>query len=345
MRLFIALTPPAGVLDDLDTAFAPYRAAFGDLRWTSRETWHVTLAFLGEVSAESAERLLPRLERGARRHPAFELRVAGAGAFPDPGRATVLWSGITGNRRALGQLAMTVSAAARRAGAPPPDAGRRYHPHLTLARARGRTSVDVRRVVTGLDDYQGPPWTAGEISLIRSTLGSQPRYETIGTWKLRQEPAPADLRIRRAVPADAEEITRVFLASRAAAMPYLPRLHTDEQTRSWIETAVLPGTTTWVAERGTPPAIVGFASLSGDRSVLDHLYLHPDAQHEGVGSALLATVKEAAPDGLSLHVFQRNHAARRFYEHHGFRPGELSDGSRNEENEPDMTYHWSAGRR
>jgi 2'-5' RNA ligase len=42
--------------------------------------------------------------------------------------------------------------------------------------------------VTGLDDYQGPPWTAGQISLIRSTLGSQPRYETIGTWKLRDVP-------------------------------------------------------------------------------------------------------------------------------------------------------------
>jgi 2'-5' RNA ligase len=340
MRLFIALTPPAGALDDLDTALAPYRAAFGDLRWTSRETWHVTLAFLGEVSAESATRILPRLERGARRHPAFELRIAGAGAFPEPGRATVVWSGITGNRRALGQLAMTVSAAARRAGALPPDAGRRYRPHLTLAHAR--TGADVRPIVTGLDDYQGPPWTAGEISLIRSTLGSQPRYETIGTWKLRQSPPLTDLRIRRATQADAEEITGVFLASRDTAMTYLPRLYTDEQTRSWIEAAVLPGTITWVAERGTPPAIIGFASLSGNGSVLDHLYLHPDAQRQGVGSALLAIVKEAAPGGLSLHVFQRNHAARRFYEHHGFQPGELSDGSRNEENEPDMTYHWRA---
>lgn len=122
MRLFIALTLPEGALDDLDTALAPYRAAFGDLRWTSRETWHVTLAFLGEVGEQSAERLLPRLERGARRHPPFELRIAGAGASPKPARATVVWSGIAGNRRALGQLAMTVSAAARRAGAPPPDA-------------------------------------------------------------------------------------------------------------------------------------------------------------------------------------------------------------------------------
>lgn len=186
MRLFIALTPSAGALDDLDAALAPYRAAFGDLRWTSRETWHVTLAFLGEVSEESTARLLPRLERGARRHPAFDLRIAGAGAFPKPARATVVWSGIAGNRRALGQLAMTVSAAARRAGAPPPDAGRRYHPHLTLARAR--TGTDMRPLVADLDGYQGPPWTAGEISLIRSVLGSQPRYETLGTWKLRTSP-------------------------------------------------------------------------------------------------------------------------------------------------------------
>lgn len=89
---------------------------------------------------------------------------------------------------------------------------------------------------------------------------------------------PQDLRLREAVAADAAGITNVFLASRAAAMPYLPRLYSDEQTRAWIEAVVLPGSTVWVAETGEKPEIVGFAALDG--TVLDHLYLRPDVRRQ-----------------------------------------------------------------
>ena len=183
MRLFVGLTPSAVALDDLDAACARLRAGRGDLRWTGRERWHVTLAFLGEVSEDRLPGLLPRLERAARRHPAFGLNLAGAGAFPSPARANVLWAGLSGDRKALGELAMSVGAGARRAGAPPPDEGRRYRPHVTLARCR--MPADVRAIVAELSGYQGPAWTAGEICLIRSTLGGQAKYEALGSWKLK----------------------------------------------------------------------------------------------------------------------------------------------------------------
>lgn len=186
MRLFVGLAPPAVVLDDLEAACAPFRPQATDLRWTSRELWHITLAFLGEVGEESLPRLVPRLERAARRHPAFGLSLASAGAFPSPARANVLWTGLSGDRKALGELAMSVSAGARRAGAPSPDEGRRYRPHVTLARCRA--PVDVRRIVSELSGYEGPTWVAEEIYLIRSTLGGSSRYETLGSWKLRPRP-------------------------------------------------------------------------------------------------------------------------------------------------------------
>ncbi len=194
MRLFIGLAPPAAALDDLDAACAPLRQGREDLRWTSRELWHVTLAFLGEVSEDRLDRLLPRLERAARRHLVFGLSLAGAGAFPSQARANVLWSGLSGDRKALGELAMSVSAGARRAGAPPPDEGRRYRPHVTLARCR--MPADVRSIVDDLSGYQGPAWAVEEIYLIRSTLDGQPRYEALGTWKLSFPPGgrPPDVR-------------------------------------------------------------------------------------------------------------------------------------------------------
>jgi 2'-5' RNA ligase len=178
------MTPSGEALDNLDEACAPFREARDDLRWTSRAAWHVTIAFLGEVSEVSLTRFTPRLERAARRHATLCLSFAGAGAFPSAGRANVLWSGVQGDRQALADLAASVAAAARRAGAPPPDAGRTYRPHVTLARCR--MAADVRPIVEALSAYQGPPWRAEEIFLIRSTLGGRPRYETLGTWKLVQ---------------------------------------------------------------------------------------------------------------------------------------------------------------
>jgi len=73
---------------------------------------------------------------------------------------------------------------------------------------------------------------------------------------------------------------------------------------------------------------------------LEQLYVDPGAQAGGVGRALLDAVKDCSPEGLMLHVFTRNVRARRFYQAAGFILTDQSDGSRNEEREPDCTYTW-----
>jgi RNA 2',3'-cyclic 3'-phosphodiesterase len=145
----------------------------------------VTLAFLGQVDEAAAARLLPRLERAARRHHQVRLAFAGAGAFPTAARANVLWGGLSGDRGALARLAESVAAGASRAGAPPPDKGRRFQPHLTLARCR--MPADVTGLVAALDGYQGQPWTADRLHLVRSRLGAteHPRYTSLASWPLR----------------------------------------------------------------------------------------------------------------------------------------------------------------
>ena len=181
--------PDAAALDDLDAAVAPHRAAWPELRWTSPQAWHVTLAFLGDVDEAVTDELTRRLENAARRHPRMELAAAGAGAFPASSRARVLWTGISGDQDALGGLAASVAAGARRAGAPSPDEGRRFQPHITLARCR--VPADVRLLVAALMDYAGTSWTADRIHLIRSHLeATSPRYETVGSWPLLRQRRP-----------------------------------------------------------------------------------------------------------------------------------------------------------
>jgi 2'-5' RNA ligase len=185
MRLFLAIAPPAAVLDELDALVGPLRARQHDLRWTDRGAWHVTLAFLGQVDEPTAARLLPPLELAARRHHQVRLAFSGAGAFPAADRANVLWSGLSGDCAALAQLAESMAAGASGVGTPPPDKGRRFQPHLTLARCR--LPADVTGLVAALAGYHGQPWTADRIHLVRSRLGAteRPRYTSLANWPLR----------------------------------------------------------------------------------------------------------------------------------------------------------------
>jgi 2'-5' RNA ligase len=179
VRLFVALIPPEDTLDEIEAAFAPCRGVRPELRWTRRESWHVTLAFYGEVGDRTVPRLLPRLERAAGRHPRRELAFAGAGAFPRARTARTLWTGIPTDLKGLADSCL---AAGRREGI---DTGRalRFHPHLTVARCR--SPLDLRPVVETLRTYEGTPWTAGEIHLVQSHLGAEVRYETLHRWPLR----------------------------------------------------------------------------------------------------------------------------------------------------------------
>ncbi len=141
--------------------------------------------------------------------------------------------------------------------------------------------------------------------------------------------------IRRATEADAAEVSRVFVAARDA-MPYLPRI--DDEHRP-----VLGG---WFIERGPvfvdedDGRVLGFSGVKDGE--LTHLYVDPAAQNRGVGSRLMEHAKAESGDSLYLWVFQKNEGARRFYERHGFRLVELTDGSGNMEREPDARYEWTS---
>jgi 2'-5' RNA ligase len=192
MRLFVAISPSPAVLDELDELVEPLRSRRQDLRWTDREAWHVTLAFLGQADEATAAKLVQWLGRAARRHHDIQLAFSGAGAFPAASRANVLWTGLSGDRGALARLAESVVAGAARAGTPPPGKARRFQPHLTLARCR--MPAEVTELVEALDGYQGATWTADRVHLVRSRLhaSEQPRYSSLASWPLRALDRDAD---------------------------------------------------------------------------------------------------------------------------------------------------------
>ncbi|WP_225831400.1 GNAT family N-acetyltransferase [Streptomyces sp. NK08204] len=145
------------------------------------------------------------------------------------------------------------------------------------------------------------------------------------------------VRIRRAGPADARAAADVWLRSFAAALPTVVRPRSDEEVRHYIRDVVVPLRETWVAE-AAGGEIVGLMVLDGE--LLSQLYLAPEWRGRGLGDRLVALAKERSPGGLTLWTFQVNKPAHRFYERHGFRAVEFTDGSGNEEQEPDVRYVW-----
>ncbi len=147
-----------------------------------------------------------------------------------------------------------------------------------------------------------------------------------------------DITVRRARSSDALRIADVFLAARRGALPYLREVHSDDETRGWIAATVFETCDLWVGL--WDGAVAGFLAL--DDQTLEHLYVLPDYQSAGVGSALLSKAKDLSRGTLTLWTFQRNAGARRFYENRHFRAVEFTDGSGNEEAEPDVRYEWQS---
>lgn len=148
------------------------------------------------------------------------------------------------------------------------------------------------------------------------------------------------LSLTRALDSDADEIASLYLASRADALPYLRRIHTEDEVRAWIRNVALNRGETWIARRDG--AIVGFITLVDEQ--VEHLYVLPGNYRRGIGRTLLDLAKTRRPNQLYLYTFQRNTSARAFYETQGFQIIDISDGTRNEETEPDIYYRWTCGR-
>ncbi|GAA3165230.1 MULTISPECIES: RNA 2',3'-cyclic phosphodiesterase [Streptomyces] len=186
MRLFAAVLPPGSAVAELARQVEALRTlpGAGRLRWAGRDGWHFTLAFYGEVPDETLPELRERLARGARRHAPYGLRITGGGRFDD----RVLWAGADGDLAAMRKLAGTAAAAGRRTGLIV-NGRHGYTPHLTLARNRD-PRVDLAPFAAALEPFDGSPWTAASLALVRShppapgVAGAHPRYETVEAWPL-----------------------------------------------------------------------------------------------------------------------------------------------------------------
>lgn len=143
------------------------------------------------------------------------------------------------------------------------------------------------------------------------------------------------LSIRRLELVDMDAAAQVHRAAFDEALPWLVGLHTPDEDRWFYRERMFATCTLWGAfDR---EAMCGVIARHDDW--IEQLYVLPDAQGRGIGGALLDIAGQNA-DQLQLWTFQRNARARRFYEARGFVPVEETNGSGNEEKQPDVRYLW-----
>ncbi len=177
MRLFVGLPLASDVLNELSEAVARLKSPQDGLRWTTADTWHITLQFLGNTDQQHCECVLKRLAQISAKQ--FEVRLGEFGFFD---RAGVFFVDVVPDGELAG-LAEKVIEATSGCGFKAEE--RPYHPHITLARAKGGG-----RALAGLQnrakrDETFSRFQATEFGLYEShTLPEGAKYEVCGRFPL-----------------------------------------------------------------------------------------------------------------------------------------------------------------
>lgn len=177
MRIFIGIDLSPEIRDRI-TRFLEGVSAFApEARWVRPESLHITLKFIGEQTPEQVAAITERLHRID--STAIDIRCAGYGFFPTAKAPRVFWIGIQAGPQ-LARLAGSIDMATGELGVPRED--RPYSPHLTLARAGGRSGSPkgrdgtntsftvVKRRLATMGELDFGTMTASEFILYQSQL-------------------------------------------------------------------------------------------------------------------------------------------------------------------------------
>jgi RNA 2',3'-cyclic 3'-phosphodiesterase len=179
MRLFVGIALAGAVVRELETVVARLQSSGGGLRWTEPDSWHVTLQFLGNTTPEQYDCLMARLSEV--RYEPVRVQLGSLDCFD---RAGVFFADVAATSD-LAALAKRVLAATGGCGFV--AEARPFHPHITLARAKGQgRGAELRALASRMRGKPAfTPFMAREFLLYESHLGvPRARYEVRGRFPL-----------------------------------------------------------------------------------------------------------------------------------------------------------------
>lgn len=163
VRLFVGVELPEDVRERLSSLGGGVPGA----RWVPPENLHLTLRFIGEVAGDEADDIYHALS--AVRPRSFDITLSGVGHFETGGEVRALWVGVERNAE-LVALRDRIESTLVRLGLPPE--GRRFMPHVTLARLRDTPVHRVSAFLAHNSLFRAGPISIGHFTLFSSFLQS-----------------------------------------------------------------------------------------------------------------------------------------------------------------------------
>jgi 2'-5' RNA ligase len=184
VRLFVGFKVGDAVRQRIAEFADELRPATAGFRWTRVDQLHLTLTFLGDVSAARINEVVNATVCVARKHAAFEIEWRHLGCFPSPSKANILWMGVGKGTVEATALHTQLAHAYSSIGLPPDQ---RFTPHVTLARARDSRSKanDLRGLLRdrGQEDFGID--RIGEVVVFRSDASrGGPAYTPVAVARL-----------------------------------------------------------------------------------------------------------------------------------------------------------------
>jgi len=133
IRTFIAIPLSDTIRRTIGKVQRELAETLSDIRWVRPETIHLTLAFLGDISQESLDKIGNSMLSIGRSFTPFEVRIGDLGAFPSRSRPRVIWIGV---ERCPPLMELQAALVETLADLGLPGEDRPYTPHLTLGRSR-----------------------------------------------------------------------------------------------------------------------------------------------------------------------------------------------------------------
>ncbi len=173
VRSFIAIPVPSERIEALEQSVKHLDEEIGrHVRWVRPEGIHLTLKFMGDIPAATAERVLEALLPVTAGFNSFQLSISGLGVFPNSRRPRVLWAGLDGGLKSLSELHMAVDEAVGKLGLPKDQ--RPFSPHLTLGRVRRDAAEGqlqkIGEAMSSTKIPSVPAWLADMVNLMRTEL-------------------------------------------------------------------------------------------------------------------------------------------------------------------------------
>ncbi len=189
IRAFIAIELSEDIKRSLTRLQNKLKSGCGaPVRWTSPDSTHLTLQFLGDIDPALTERITVVMSEAAVNIHPFHLAIQGLGVFPNPQRVKVIWVGLAGDLEILGKLQKRVESGLTSLGFKPED--RAFTPHLTLGRVRDNARPDERQSLGNLIAKTAAVNAASlevkNFHLIKSQLRPEgPLYTTLSSVELK----------------------------------------------------------------------------------------------------------------------------------------------------------------